>query len=136
VATGLVLEGDEEKASDLAGRLVAKVKELVGVDIATADGDDAVSLATSTKVADALVKDGGLGDTDLFTSVIKDGDTGGLFVDVGTLLDAIAEAAPDVAQDETFASVRDNLDAVGISGTRPGDGFVGYSLAVAFTEKD
>jgi hypothetical protein len=136
VATGLVLEGDEEKAADLAGRLVAKVKELVGVDIATADGGDAVSLATSTKVADELVKDGGLGDTDLFTSVVKDGNTGGLFVDVGTLLDAIAEAAPDVAQDETFASVRDNLDAVGISGTRPGDGFAGYSLAVAFTEKD
>jgi hypothetical protein len=136
VSTGLVLEGDEEKAADLAERLVAKVKELVGVDIATAEGDDAVSLATSPKVADALVEDGGLGGTDLFTSVVEDGDTGGLFVDVGTLLAAIEEAAPDVAEDEVFARLRDNLDAVGISGTRPGDGFVGYSLAVAFTEQD
>ncbi len=135
VATGLVLEGDEEKAADLAGRLVAKVKELVGVDIATAEGDDAVSLATSTEVADALVEDGGLGGTDLFSSVVKDVDTGGLFVDVGTLLEAIEKAAPGAADDEFFVGLRDNLDAVGISGTRPGDGFVGYSLAVAFTEK-
>ena len=84
----------------------------------------------------ALQVDGGLGDTDLFGSVIEDGGTGGLFVDVGTLLDAIAEAAPEVGEDEVFTRLRDNLDAVGISGTRPGDGYVGYGLAVAFTEQD
>lgn len=136
VSSGLVLEGDTTKAADLAGRLVATVQELVGVEIATADSDDAVSLATSPEVAEALVEDGGLSGTDLFSSVIEDEGAGGLFVDVGTLLDAIAEAAPGVAEDETFTSVRDNLDAVGISGTRPDDGYVGFGLAVAFTEKD
>lgn len=136
VSAGLVLEGDEAAAADLAGRLSARLQELVGVEIATADSDDAVSLATSDRVADALVEDGGLGDTDLFGSVIEDGGTGGLFVDVGTLLDAIAEAAPEVGEDEVFTRLRDNLDAVGISGTRPGDGYVGYGLAVAFTEQD
>lgn len=135
VSTGLVMEGDEAKASDLAGRLVATVQKLAGVEIATADGDDAVSLATSPKVAESLVKDGGLGDSDRFSSVIdEDAKGGGLFVDVSTILDTVENAEPDLAEDEVFTGLR-NIEAVGISGTRPDDGYRGFSLAVAFTEK-
>lgn len=135
VAVGLVTEGDETKAADLAERLTASVQRLTGIELATSTGDDAVSIATSPKVAKSLTKDGDLAGTDLFASVVPDGaQGGGLFVDVGTILDAVAKADPGVEQDDVFTSLR-NIAAVGFSGSRPKDGYTGLSASIAFTEK-
>lgn len=135
VAVGLVTEGDEKKAADLAERLTASVQRLTGIELATSTGDDAVSIATSPEVAKSLTKDGDLAGTDLFASVVPDGaQGGGLFVDVGTILDAVAKADPGVEQDDVFTSLR-NIAAVGFSGSRPKDGYTGLSASIAFTEK-
>lgn len=135
VAVGLVTEGDEAKAADLADRLTASLQRLAGVELATSTGDDAVSIATSPKVAKELVEDGDLAGTDLFSSVIDgDGEGGGLFVDVGAILDAVAKAEPAVEQDDVFTSLR-NIAAVGFSSTSPQDGYTGFSASVAFTER-
>ncbi|MCX6405799.1 MAG: DUF3352 domain-containing protein [Propionibacteriales bacterium] len=135
VAVGLVTEGDEKKAADLADRLTTSLQRLAGVELATSEGDDAVSIATSPRVAKELVEDGDLAGTDLYSSVIDgDGDGGGLFVDVGAILDAVAKAEPDMEQDDVFTSLR-NIAAVGLSNTHPQDGYIGLSASVAFTER-
>lgn len=135
VAAGLVMEGDTDAASDLAGRLVATVERLGGLQLATADGDDAVSLATSQDVADTLVEDGGLGEAETFRSVVGEGPlAGGLFVDVGTILDVVAAADPSAENDDVFQSLR-ILDAAGMTATQPQDGYFGFRLAVAFTQE-
>lgn len=136
IGVGLVMEGDEAKASDLAGRLVGTVQRLAGLELTTADGSDAVSLATNQEVADTLVEDGKLGDSEVFDSVVReDGEGGGLFVDMGAILDAFAKGDPSLEDDSTFKGLR-NIEAVGASTTRPSDGYSGFSLSVAFTQAD
>lgn len=134
LAVGLVTEGDEKKAADLASRLVASIQRLTGVELASANSSDAVSLATSEKVADTLVKKGTLGDSELFDSVIRDdGKSGGLFIDVGAILDAAVDGDKSLADEEDIKDLR-NIDAVGLSTIHSKDGYTGFSASVAFTK--
>lgn len=118
----LALTSDPAKALDLAKRL-ASLAEEVGIPLVTAPTDDGAVLATNQEAADAIVKpDGKLGEQDAFKQVIPDGDSaqGGLFINVGTILDKLLEADPpeDIRSEIESAKV---ISGLGLSTSDQGD---------------
>ncbi len=112
----LSLKSDQASALDLVQR-IATLAESAGIPLVASPTDDGAVLATNQGAADAVAEpDGALGDDDVFTSVIPDGDSayGGLYVNIGTILDKLLEAdpPPDVRSGIEQAS---SLSALGAS---------------------
>ncbi|MCD9199267.1 DUF3352 domain-containing protein, partial [Aeromicrobium wangtongii] len=128
----LSLTSDPAKALDLVQRL-ATLSADGGVPMVASPTDDGAVLATNQDAADAITKgDGKLGDDKVFRSVIPDGDaaSGGLYVNVGALLDKILEADPpkDVRDGIKEAKA---ISAVGVSVSKKDDRPL-TSLRIAF----
>lgn len=134
IPAGLVMEGDVDKASDLADHLVSIFSQQAGLQLATTAGDEAVSIATNDDVAEALVEDGGLADTEAYKSVI-DGDAqiGGVFVNIEALLAALEDTDPSLTDSEEF-EIAKNFEAIGAAGWVDGD-HLKFTLGVSFTEQ-
>lgn len=96
VNVALALTSDKTKSLDLVQRLASLADE-VGITLIAEQTDDGAVLATNQKAADTIVKPSGkLGEEKAFKQVIADGDAtyGGLFINVGTILDKLLEADP------------------------------------------
>ena len=125
VPVGLLVHGDPGDISDV----IAKVEQGAGFSLSdlpayVEDGDDRVALSTQQDYADQLVGDGGLGDDEVFDSVVTEaGDAQSVFF---LRLDdewrsLLKQAA---AQDESAKPVVANLDvlrAIGMSAWSDGD---------------
>ncbi len=118
----LALTSDKAPALDLVQRLATLAGDN-GVPLVASPTDDGAVLATNQDAADEIADpDGSLGDQDAFKSVIPDGDdaVGGLYVDIGTVLDKLLEADPPDDVREGIESAK-ALSAVGASSTTDGD---------------
>lgn len=129
----LALTSDKAKALDLVQRLAALAEE-AGIKLIAAPTDDGAVLATNQEAADAIVKPSGkLGEEKAFTQVIPDGDAGygGLFVNVGTILDKLLEAEPpeDIRAEIESAKA---VSGLGISVSPKGNDRSLVSLRVGF----
>jgi hypothetical protein len=118
----LALTSDKAAALDLVQRFAQKASE-GGVPLVASPTDDGAVLATNQDAADAIADpDGSLGDSKTFKSVIPDGDGtyGGLYIDIGTILDKVLEADPpaDVRKGIESASA---LSAIGVSASKQDD---------------
>jgi hypothetical protein len=116
--------------ADAVRDLVTRVQDLVSVqfglsfDIAEADLEDGIVLASNDSYADMLAEDGSLGDSDVFQSAVADADSAAsvFFLDfdkvdeVSDALDQSGEAMPD----DVSAWV-EAVRAFGFSATDDGD---------------
>ncbi|MCW2771587.1 MAG: hypothetical protein JWR27_3020 [Aeromicrobium sp.] len=132
----LSLTSDPTKALDLVQRL-ADLAADVGTPLVAAPTDRGAVLATNQDAADAVSDpDGTLGDRDTFSEVVPDAEdsSGGLFVDIGAIIDALQKADPpeDVAKGLEEAS---ELSAFGLSVANDDDHSI-VRLRLALTEKD
>ncbi|KAA1380234.1 DUF3352 domain-containing protein [Aeromicrobium fastidiosum] len=129
----LSLSSESAPALDLVKRIAALASD-AGIPLVTSPTDDGAVLATNEDAADAITDpDGSLGDEDAFKSVIPDGDStsGGVYVNIGTIIDKLLEADPpaDVRQDIESAKA---LSAVGVSTSEQGEDRSLVRLRVAF----
>ncbi|KQX74049.1 DUF3352 domain-containing protein [Aeromicrobium sp. Root472D3] len=117
----LALTSEKAPALDLVQR-IAKLAGDNGIPLVASPTDDGAVLATNQGAADEIADpDGSLGDQDAFTSVIPDGDAvGGLYVDIGTILDRLLEADPPADVRKGIESAK-ALRALGASSTTDGD---------------
>jgi hypothetical protein len=112
----LALVSDRTKALDLVRR-IADLAERAGITLVAEPTDDGAVLATNAEAAKALSEPGGrLGDSVTFREAVPDAERsrGGLFVDIGAIVDTLQQADPpeDVAKD---LAQLEKLSALGIS---------------------
>ena len=129
----LSLSSESAPALDLVKRIASLASD-AGIPLVTSPTDDGAVLATNKDAADAISDpDGSLGDEDAFKSVIPDGDStsGGVYVNIGTIIDKLLEADPpaDVRKDIEAAKA---LSAVGVSTSVQDDDRSLVRLRVAF----
>lgn len=122
IDVALALTSEQAPALDLAQRIATLAVE-AGLPLVASPTDDGAVLATNQDAADALAEpNSSLGGKKAFTSVVPDGESaaGGLFVDIGTIVDTLLEADPpqDVRAGLESASA---LSAFGISATQQDD---------------
>lgn len=129
----LSLTSDKTKALDLVQRISSLASD-AGIPLIAAPTDDGAVLATNQGAADAITDpDGNLGDEKSFQEVIPDGDStyGGLYVNMGAILDKLLEADPP---EEIRSGIEEAkaLSAVGFSvSSKKGDRSL-VSLRVSF----
>ena len=123
---GLKIIGD----SDEIAKVISKAEERAGqklsdADIVQGENGDAYVLASSKDFADALKKEGGLGDNDAFKKVIPEGGDSAfaLFVDFNSSWrDAIIDTfASDAGSSKGVAANVKPLEAFGVSSWRDDD---------------
>ncbi|MFI5429905.1 DUF3352 domain-containing protein [Aeromicrobium sp. UC242_57] len=118
----LALTSDKTKALDLVERL-ASLADKAGISLIAGPTDDGAVLATNQDAADSIAKpDGTLGEEEAFKQVIPDGDAayGGLFINVGTILDKLLEADPPEGIRSQIESAQ-AVSGVGISASMKDD---------------
>lgn len=118
----LALTSDKTKALDLAQRLASAAGE-AGIDLIAEPTDNGAVLATNQDAADAIVKpDGKLGEEKTFKQVMPNGDDayGGLFINVGAILDKLLEADPPEDIRSSIESAK-AVSGIGISASPKGD---------------
>lgn len=128
----LALTSDKTKALDLVQRL-AKLASDAGVSLVAEPTDDGAVLATNQDAADAVADpQGKLGDEKTFKQVIPDGDStyGGLYVNVGTILEKLLDADPPESIRKEIESLRP-LSAIGISASTRDDDRSLFSVRIA-----
>lgn len=128
------LTADKAAALDLVER-IARLAGDHGIPLVAKATDDGAVLATNPDAAEAIVDpQGSLGDVKAFESVIPDGDGtyGGLFVNVGTILDKLLEAEPPDDIRSTIESAR-KISAFGISVAKQGDDRALTRFRLSFT---
>lgn len=118
----VALTSDKAAALDLVQR-IAQLGSDNGIPLVAKPTDGGAVLATNQDAADAIIDPkGSLGDQKAFTSVIPDGDSsyGGVFVNVGTIIDKLIEAEPPADIRADIESVG-KISAFGVSAAKQGD---------------
>jgi hypothetical protein len=120
---------DGEQAMQVIERLEAALRDEGSLAaLSRKRTDDGIIVASTDDYADALTKDGSLGDAGSFKASVPDIESAGMamYVDVDQIADQFSEEVTDPAAQEALAAI----DAIGLTAAVEGDGSARYRLRV------
>jgi hypothetical protein len=120
---------DGEQAMQVVERLEAALRDEGSlVALSRKRTDDGIIVASTDDHADALAKDGNLGDAGSFKAAVPDIESAGMaiYVDVDQIADQFSEEVGDPTAQEALAAI----DAIGLTAAVEGDGSARYRLRV------
>lgn len=124
------LLSDDGSSSELVNRLVDWISTEAGFSLDVFDLDNGSAIGSNPEAAEALDGDGGLSGTDAFSQVIPEDEIhGGLFVNVGEIVDSIRSSS---GGDDPFTEFLEPISAAGISWWADDNALI-YSFRVGFT---
>lgn len=134
IPVGIVFTTDGEIMDVL--EKVTEVLSGEGVDLAVKETDDGAVLATTEDLAEKLATSGDLGSDENFTAVMSsdDGSLGGLYVDLGGIIDVLESWDPPKEIAEQLDDLA-FLQSFGISSWESSDTGVSFSMKLSFTEE-